>query len=66
MNIVVNGMNVELEREMSISELLRIRCMDRPLVAVEHNLRWITRDEWPNVVLKDSDRLEIVRILAGG
>jgi len=36
------------------------------LVGVEHNLTWVRREDWPKIMLKENDRLEIIRIMAGG
>ena len=35
-------------------------------VLVEHNGEALRRDEWPGRVLGEGDRLEIIRIVAGG
>lgn len=36
------------------------------LFLVEHNGLALTRSEWPATLLKDGDRLEILRVAAGG
>jgi thiamine biosynthesis protein ThiS len=35
-------------------------------VAVELNRDIVTRDRWPDTLLKDGDRLEIVHFVGGG
>jgi sulfur carrier protein len=35
-------------------------------VLVEHNGAALRRDEWPGRTLSEGDRLEIIRIVAGG
>ncbi len=35
-------------------------------VLIEHNGTALLRDEWPAVRLADGDRLEILRVVAGG
>ena len=37
-----------------------------PAVLVEHNGVALRRDEWPDRTLSEGDRLEIIRIVAGG
>lgn len=66
MKLIVNGKTVEQERELSIAEFLQARGLPEALVAVEHNLHWIRREDWAHIVLKGNDRLEVVRIVAGG
>ena len=66
MRLTVNGKTTELEIEMSIADFLRARNVAEVLVAVEHNRRWVKREEWSSIVLKEDDRLEVVRIMAGG
>lgn len=33
---------------------------------IEHNGRALLRSEWPSALLRDGDRVEILRIAAGG
>lgn len=66
MRLTVNGKVMHLEREMSISEFLRWRGLAAALVAVEHNRNWTNREEWAGITLREGDRLEVVRIMAGG
>jgi len=66
MRLTVNGKVMHFEREMSISEFLRSRDLAEALVAVEHNLSWTSREDWPRIVLQEDDRVEVVRIMAGG
>ena len=66
MRLTVNGKITEIEQETSIADFLRAKNVAEALVAVEHNLRWTKREEWPTVILQENDRLEVVRIMAGG
>lgn len=66
LKLTVNGRIVELEREMTITEFLRMKGLPDALVAVEHNERWLRREEWHAVTLKESDHLEVIRMIAGG
>lgn len=66
MRLTVNGKTVDLEKSMTISEYLQSRGTPDALVAVEHNQRWLKREEWHGVVLNEGDELEIVRMMAGG
>ncbi len=66
MKLTVNGEQTTLEREMSIADFLRSRSVSETLVGVEHNLTWVRREDWPKIILKENDRLEVIRIMAGG
>ena len=66
MRLFVNGKAEDLDQEMSIAEFLSLRNVAQALVAVEHNLQWTRREQWSEIVLKENDRLEVVRIMAGG
>ncbi|MGQ9677246.1 MAG: sulfur carrier protein ThiS [Chloroflexota bacterium] len=66
MKLIINGKPTELDREMSIAELLHIKGVDQAFVAVEHNLVWTKREDWSSTCLHENDRLEIVRVIAGG
>jgi sulfur carrier protein len=66
MKLTINGERVELEREMSIADFLKSRNVSETLVGVEHNLTWVRREDWTKIILQENDRLEIIRIMAGG
>ena len=66
MRLTLNGKEIDVAREITIAEFLREKGLQEPLVAVEHNLSWLRREDWSTVTLKEGDRLEIVRIMAGG
>jgi thiamine biosynthesis protein ThiS len=66
MRLTVNGKEIDLDREMSISEFLRSRGVTEAMVGVEHNRRWTRREEWPNITLKENDRMEVIQVMAGG
>ena len=66
MRLTVNGKEIDLAREMTILDPLREKGLQETLVAVEHNLIWLRREDWSSVTLTEGDRLEIVQIMAGG
>jgi len=65
MRVIVNGKEVHLERKISIAEFLRSKGI-RQAAAVEHNLKWTLREDWPHIQLKENDRIEIIQMMAGG
>ena len=65
MTLLVNGE----EREVSardIEELVVALGLPPAAALVEHNETALRRDEWASRTLRDGDRVEIVRIVAGG
>ena len=66
MRLTVNGKEICLDREMSIVEFLRSRGLVEAMAVVEHNLSLVRREEWPNIILKENDRVEVIQMMAGG
>jgi thiamine biosynthesis protein ThiS len=66
MRLTVNGKEVHLDREMSIVEFLRSKGIAEAMAVVEHNLTMTRRKEWPDITLKENDRVEVIQIMAGG
>ncbi len=64
--VEANGRSVESPAGASISAFLERNGLSLERVVVEHNGRALNRDEARAIVLADGDRLEIVRIVAGG
>lgn len=64
--VCANGQNLQLAAATPLSELLAAHGYRPGQVVVEHNGRALTPREAENCVLGDGDRLELVRIVAGG
>ena len=65
MQIVLNGAVTETAAT-HVEALVAEVGLKRGMVLVEHNGVALHPDEWPAVALKDQDRLELLRIVAGG
>jgi sulfur carrier protein len=52
--------------QLTLSALIESLGMKSDRVAVELNREIASRDRWPQIVLKDGDRLEIVHFVGGG
>jgi thiamine biosynthesis protein ThiS len=50
----------------TLAALIESLSMKPDRVAVELNLDIVPRDRWPETLLKDGDRLEIVHFVGGG
>jgi thiamine biosynthesis protein ThiS len=66
LKIRVNGDPQELERPLSILELLERLQIDPRRVAVEHNLVIVKRDRYGSTRIHDGDEIEIVNFVGGG
>ena len=66
MEIQVNGEKRHFPGPITLSALLEQQGMKADRVAVELNHEIVRRDQWPETVLKDGDRLEIVHFVGGG
>jgi sulfur carrier protein len=64
--ITLNGDRFELEQPMSVDALLTRLDIDPRRVAVEHNLAILKRHRYPEVIVRDGDRVEIVNFVGGG
>lgn len=66
MKITLNGEIRELESEVSLDRLLELLSLPQQRVAVELNREVVRKKDWPNVVVKDADRIEVVHFVGGG
>ena len=64
--IILNGERFELDHPVSIIALLARLEVDPRRVAVEHNLTILKRHRFPEVIVGDGDRVEIVNFVGGG
>ena len=66
MTISINGEPRTLERSANVAELIEELALPAPATLVEHNGLALRRDEWTARPLADGDRVELIRIVAGG
>ena len=66
MIITLNGERFELEAPMSVTALLARLDIDPRRVAIEHNLTILKRQRFPEIIVGDGDRIEIVNFVGGG
>ena len=64
--IQLNGEAREVRAGQTLPELLAALDLPAQSVLVEHNGTALFRADWPGVRLADGDRLEIIRVVAGG
>lgn len=65
MQIILNGSPTETPSP-DVEALVAELGLKRGMVLVEHNGTALRPDEWASIALKEQDRLELLRIVAGG
>ncbi len=65
-NITLNGKKEELTAQMPVLDLLKLKNIRPEVVTVEHNERILSREEFPKIIIKDADRIELVFFMGGG
>jgi sulfur carrier protein len=65
MTLFVNGEKCEHSAQ-TVAELIEVLGLPAPTLLVEHNGTALRRTEWLSVKVGEGDRLEILRIAAGG
>ena len=66
MNISLNGETVDAREAKTIADLIDRYQLSPQSVLVEHNGLAVHRHEWPKRSLAEGDRVEFVRVVAGG
>lgn len=66
MRISVNGEEADARGAQSVAELIDRFKMPPQSVLIEHNGVALRRREWPERTLAEGDRIEIIRVVAGG
>jgi len=62
----INGITLEVGREMALRDLLESKGYKTSRVAVELNGEIVPRSKYDQVTVSDGDSLEIVNIVGGG
>ena len=66
MKVTVNGKEREFEDSTTLSEMLKRLDLDVTGMIIEKNLEVMSRSEYNNIILKDGDKVELIRLVAGG
>jgi thiamine biosynthesis protein ThiS len=66
MTISLNGETVDSREAETIAELINRYELPPQSILVEHNGLALHRHEWPNRSLAEGDRIEFIRVVAGG
>ena len=66
MKVAVNGESVDTREAKTIAELIDRYQLPPQSILVEHNGFALHRREWPERPLAEGDRIEFIRVVAGG
>jgi thiamine biosynthesis protein ThiS len=66
LSIFVNGHARQVSGAMTLGELATNCGLDARRVLVELNRQTLSREEWPKRTLRHGDRVEFIRVVAGG
>jgi sulfur carrier protein len=65
--IKVNNEQQELEKEISIADLLILNKVDMPdMVSVQLNGEFLQREEFQETIIKDNDEVDFLYFMGGG
>ncbi len=65
-NIKLNGEKREIPQETSLVQMLELFSLPKQRVAIELNNNVIRRIDWPETVVRESDKIEVVHFVGGG
>jgi sulfur carrier protein len=66
MKISLNGETVDAREAKTIAEFIDFYQLPPQSILVEHNGLALHRHEWPDRLLVEGDRIEFIRVVAGG
>ena len=66
MTISLNGESVDTREAKTIAELINRYQLPPQSILVEHNGLAVHRHEWEEQPLSEGDRIEFIRVVAGG
>lgn len=66
MKVWINGEPAETEGAANVAELAQRLGLPPNSILIEHNATALHQREWPDHVLAEGDRIEFIRVVAGG
>ena len=64
--ILLNGETREVAKEISLDQLLDFFFLPKQRVAIEINNSVVCRADWPETVIREGDKIEVVHFVGGG
>jgi len=66
MNIIVNGEELNITKNYTISQLLQKLEVSNKVMAVAINMEIVKKDKWDTHNIKEGDKLELLHFVGGG
>jgi sulfur carrier protein len=66
MTVALNGETSDARGAKTVAELVERYELPPQTILVEHNGLALHRHEWPQRALREGDRIELIRVTAGG
>lgn len=66
MKIILNGREEIIPPGTTLEGLISLRGLIPDNIIVEYNRALVKKETWPGIVLKENDRLEIIKFVGGG
>jgi sulfur carrier protein len=66
LKIIINGKEEIIEQDSTIAGLIVQKALNPATIIVEYNYDLIKKEAWKDIILKEDDRLEILRFVGGG
>ena len=66
MILTLNGKQESIEKPVTLDALVEAQGLCPDKIVLEHNFSIISQADWPKIMLKDQDRVEIVSFVGGG
>ena len=66
MILTLNGKQESIDKPLSLDALVAAKGLCPDKIVVKHNFSIISQEDWPKVMLKNQDIVEIVSFVGGG
>ena len=66
MILTLNGKQQSIEKPLTLDALVAVKGLCPDKIVVEHNFSIISKADWPKIILKDQDMIEIISFVGGG
>ncbi len=66
MKIILNGKEEILDGVTTVAGLIVLKKLNPNAVIVEYNYSLVKKEDWSDMVIRENDRLEILRFVGGG
>ncbi len=66
MILTLNGKQASIEKSVTLDALVAAKGLCPDKIVLEHNFSIISQEDWPKIMLKDQDWVEIISFVGGG